>query len=140
MRGCSSSAMGHLRVTSFDLNVQPREAGAWALECIQFRISRYHGAFHFRRVLVSEPIEGFKDNSRRKFLKGLTATPMAALAAGDGLLAQAVKQPEGGAVAAPQRQGAPAPFPPPGKRFVAIQIGARSFVDEGVDQCLDTLR
>ena len=27
-----------------------------------------------------------------------------------------------------------------GKRFVAIQIGARSFVDEGVEKCLDTLQ
>ncbi len=88
---------------------------------------------------MSESAPGFKDNSRRKFLKGLTATPVAALA-GEGLLAQTPKKPESNAAAAPQRQRDPAPFPPPGKKFVAIQIGARSFVDEGVDACLDTLR
>jgi hypothetical protein len=89
---------------------------------------------------VSEPAEDFKDNSRRRFLKGLTATPLAALAAGEGLLAQATKRAEGSAAAAPQRQNGPAPFPPAGKKFVAIQIGARSFVDECIDACLDTLR
>jgi len=88
---------------------------------------------------VSESAPGFKDNSRRRFLKGLTATPVAAFA-GEGLLAQTAKKPESNAAAAPQRQREAAPFPPPGKKFVAIQIGARSFVDEGVDQCLDTLR
>jgi hypothetical protein len=33
-----------------------------------------------------------------------------------------------------------APEPGAKQRFVAIQIGARSFVDEGVDKCLDTLQ
>jgi hypothetical protein len=32
------------------------------------------------------------------------------------------------------------PGPATNKKFVAIQIGARSFVDEGVDKCLDTLQ
>ena len=41
---------------------------------------------------MSEAAPGFKDNSRRRFLKGLTATPVAALAAGDGLLAQVAKK------------------------------------------------
>lgn len=87
---------------------------------------------------MSEQITGFKDSSRRRFLKGLTATPIAAIASGEGLLAQTAKKPQ--AEAAPERREAAAPFPPPGKKFVAIQIGARSFVDEGVDACLDTLR
>lgn len=32
------------------------------------------------------------------------------------------------------------PTEPHQKKFIAIQIGARSFVDEGVDKCLDTLQ
>src|ERR1700761_1173753 len=63
------------------------------------------------------------DTSRRGLLRGLALAP--ALAA-----APALGQP---------RAGAPPP-PSPGEPFVAIQIGARSFVDEGVDKCLDTLR
>jgi len=34
----------------------------------------------------------------------------------------------------------PSPAPKDGKRFVAIQVGARSFVDEGVDRVLDTFQ
>jgi hypothetical protein len=74
--------------------------------------------------------EGSPEASRRDFIRGLTAAPALALAAGGSFRADA----------------APTPLPPPtpAKRgsepFVAIQIGARSFVDEGVDACLDTLR
>ena len=89
---------------------------------------------------MSESTAGFKDSSRRSFLKGLTATPALALASGEGLLAQATGPTRNSAATAPQGREAPAPFPPKGKKFVAMQIGARSFVDEGVDPCLDTLR
>src|SRR6185437_4963868 len=82
---------------------------------------------------------GFRESSRRSFLKGLSATPALALTSGRGLLAQTAGASRNNVAVAPQGQTVPAPFPPKGKRFVAIQIGARSFVDEGVDPCLDTL-
>jgi hypothetical protein len=89
---------------------------------------------------MSELTPGFKESSRRSFLKGITATPAVALASGESLLAQAAKAPA--TPAAPRRENGQAPpvFPPKGKKFVAMQIGARSFVDEGVDKCLDTLQ
>ena len=40
----------------------------------------------------------------------------------------------------PQQSGAMAAAATNKKKFVAIQVGARSFVDEGVDKCLDTLQ
>jgi hypothetical protein len=55
---------------------------------------------------------------RRDFLKGLTVMPAAAMAM------QRAAATKGGE----------------GKKPVGIQIGARSFVDEGVDRCLDTLQ
>ena len=70
---------------------------------------------------MSEP--SAPETSRRGLLQGLALAP--ALAA-----APAMAQP---------REAGPKP-PSPGEPFVAIQIGARSFVDEGVDKCLDTLR
>jgi hypothetical protein len=88
---------------------------------------------------MNEPIPGIKESSRRSFLKGLTATPAIALASGESLLSQA-RPAQSNAGNSPQNANAPTPFPPPGKKFVAMQIGARSFVDEGVDKCLDTLR
>jgi hypothetical protein len=88
---------------------------------------------------MSEPIRAIKESSRRSFLKGLTATPAIALASAGGILSQA-KPVRDNASNSSQSTTAPAPFPPPGKKFVAMQIGARSFVDEGVDKCLDTLR
>ena len=86
---------------------------------------------------MGEPTPGFKESSRRNFLKGLAASPAVAFASAEGLLAQATRLPRANGA---QNPNAPAPFPPPGKKFVAMQIGARSFVDEGVDKCLDTLR
>src|ERR1700744_1261700 len=107
--------------------------GCFRVECIQFGISRgMIWQIIPGECVLSEQGSGFKDSSRRQFLKGLSATPIAALAAGEGLLAQAGKKPEAAATPAPQRQREAAPFPPPGKKFVAIQIGARSFLDEGV--------
>lgn len=74
--------------------------------------------------------------SRRYFLKELAAVPAVALPF---------------AVATNHLVETPFATPPhvapnvfgdlaPGKKFVAIQIGARSFVDEGVEKCLDTLQ
>lgn len=66
--------------------------------------------------------------SRRSFLKALTSLPIAAITpASLGAVTQQAP--------APSNQTASSK-----SKFVAIQIGARSFVDEGVDKCLDTLR
>src|ERR1700722_4882719 len=76
-----------------------------------------------------------KETSRRSFLKGLTATPAVALSSRSNLLAQVSNKPEAQSAHIMQNQ-------PRGKSklFVGMQIGARSFVDEGVDKCLDTLQ
>jgi hypothetical protein len=80
---------------------------------------------------MSDLTPGSQDRSRRSFLKGITAAPAVALASGESLFGQA----------APSRSQAPAnQAGAKGKKFVAMQIGARSFVDEGVDKCLDTLQ
>jgi hypothetical protein len=68
-----------------------------------------------------------KGESRRSFMKALTSLPIAAMAPSS-LMASAQTAP------APAQQAASSK-----NKFVAIQIGARSFVDEGVDKCLDTL-
>ena len=65
--------------------------------------------------------------SRRSFLKGVAAPTLAHT---PGLSALARILPE----LQQHDEGATR------EKFVAIQIGARSFVDEGVDRCLDTLR
>src|ERR1700761_7657905 len=65
--------------------------------------------------------------SRRSFLKAITSLPIAAMAPAS-LTAGAQNAP------APAKQASSSK-----SKFVAIQIGARSFVDEGVDKCLDTL-
>ncbi len=69
--------------------------------------------------------------SRRRFLKGMAAGPALALASGGNLLSQIPHESASG----PTRK-----TPAKSNTFVAIQIGARSFVDEGVDPCLDTLQ
>jgi hypothetical protein len=77
----------------------------------------------------------FKETSRRTFLKGLTATPAVALSSRSNLLAQVSNKPEAQSAHTAQNQpGAKS------KLFVGMQIGARSFVDESVDKCLDTLQ
>jgi hypothetical protein len=80
--------------------------------------------------------DSMKETSRRNFLKGITALPVMALTGGRGFLGNDGDNPvmDAGAMA-PALNTAPSD-----KKFVAIQIGARSFVDEGVDKCLDTLR
>ncbi len=82
------------------------------------------------------------DRSRREFLKGLGAVPALALVGGRGLLSPADGAAGGDgpgrtSEAVPLRT---APVPPPERKLVGIQIGGRSFVDEGVDGCLDTLQ
>ena len=80
--------------------------------------------------------EGNKtEASRRNFLKGLSALPLATFV-GNGSLVGWQAAPR----AANLAQANPAQTPAKGKKFVAIQIGARSFVDEGVDKCLDTVQ
>jgi hypothetical protein len=64
--------------------------------------------------------------SRRSFIKGLTtASPAMAFFGGADLLAQS------------QAKSTPRSMT---KQFIAIQLGARAFVDEGVDKVLDTLQ
>ncbi|HZD03400.1 MAG TPA: hypothetical protein VE173_00735, partial [Longimicrobiales bacterium] len=72
--------------------------------------------------------------SRRRFLRGLTAVPMLGLLRDSAPFAPAAR-PSHGAGA-----GRTAPVPPQDRKLVGIQIGGRSFVDEGVERCLDTLQ
>lgn len=73
--------------------------------------------------------------SRRHFLKGLSLTTAMAFAAKYSLADQIERLPMQVNSALEKAKAAPSD-----KKFVAIQIGARSFVDEGVDKCLDTLQ
>lgn len=74
-----------------------------------------------------------QETSRRTFLKRVGAFPAMAWMAGLNAPNRASILPQAASVS-----GAAAPDK--AKKFVAIQIGARSFVDEGVDKCLDTLQ
>lgn len=76
-----------------------------------------------------------QETSRRTFLKGAGALPMMAWVAGHGTSSHASILPQ-----AASAGGGAKVISDKGKKFVAIQIGARSFVDEGVDKCLDTLQ
>jgi hypothetical protein len=77
-----------------------------------------------------------KETSRRRFLAGITAFPILSLGAGRGLTKGGSGLPFSGNPNEETGRVTPATK----KKFVAIQIGARSFVDEGVEKCLDTLR
>ena len=79
---------------------------------------------------------GKNETSRRDFLKGMTAVPVMALVSGRGLPGHGSEPP----LAVSAGQSAAPSAPATNKKFVAIQIGARSFVDEGVDKALDTLQ
>ena len=85
---------------------------------------------------MNELTSGVKASSRRNFLKGITAAPAVALAGGESLLGQVTKPSNG----EDSRQASANQAGTKTKKFVAMQIGARSFVDEGVDKCLDTLQ
>jgi hypothetical protein len=77
---------------------------------------------------LSEFEEKVGATSRRRFLQQMAVAPALALGGGLPLSAQVAAQAAEG-----KRSGKAKPF-------VAIQIGGRSFVDEGVDACLDTLQ
>jgi hypothetical protein len=77
-----------------------------------------------------------KEISRRKFLQEVSITSALALAAGAALAGESSE----GQVSHQSGPSSPAQNRTESKKFVAIQIGARSFVDEGVDKCLDTLQ
>jgi len=84
---------------------------------------------------MDKPVEK-NETSRRNFLKGIAAMPVLALTGGRGLTGN-----EHGFSPNDLMPDAPAAVAADtGKKFVAIQIGARSFVDEGVQKCLDTLQ
>src|SRR5215469_2239103 len=73
------------------------------------------------------------DVSRREFLKKTSMASAMMMAGGAGLHGQ-----DAARHSAPRQS--PAANSGSDERFIAIQIGARSFVDEGVEQCLDTLQ
>jgi hypothetical protein len=74
-----------------------------------------------------------KEASRREFLKHTGMASAMFLGGGLGAAHLAAAEP-----ASPVQ--APDAATKREKPFIAIQIGARSFVDEGVDKCLDTLQ
>src|SRR4051794_29837304 len=76
------------------------------------------------------------ESSRRDLLKGIAGLPALATAAGGRLAAQTSRG-ESARSAARNRAAADASSK---KKFGAPQIGARSFVDEGVDKCLDPIQ
>jgi hypothetical protein len=71
--------------------------------------------------------KAIESQTRRSFLKRSTAAALAAA------------MPGGAAAAAAQEATRPDVLPP-GKRFIGIQVGAVSFVDEGVERVLDILQ
>jgi hypothetical protein len=92
------------------------------------------GAAHFSAGVVMDKPNPQDDSSRRAFLKGLTTLPLLAML-------QAKPSPAGPAAALSTAQTAAAPaVGKDGGKFVAIQIGGRSFVDEGVEKVLDVLQ
>ncbi len=77
-----------------------------------------------------------KEPSRRTFLKGIGAIPTAALIAGRSFLGSVVEP----ALQSKPGSGSQKPQSQASKKFVAIQVGAVSFVDEGVDKVLDAVQ
>lgn len=77
-----------------------------------------------------------KETSRRNFLQGITAVPVVALACGRRLAGHEAVPP----LSARSDPSGARSAASTSKKLIAIQIGARSFVDEGIDQCLDTLQ
>ncbi|HXJ85319.1 MAG TPA: hypothetical protein VMS18_00745 [Candidatus Binatia bacterium] len=80
---------------------------------------------------MDRPFDEEPESSRRSFLKGFTALPLLSMLTRGNL-------PDTPA-APPLAQNATATLKD-GHCFVAIQVGARSFVDEGVDGVLDTFQ
>ncbi len=84
---------------------------------------------------VEDAAEETREPTRRDFLKGLTA---AAGVPGMNLLSQLAQTPQR---RTPEERAELRGIAGRGKpKFVAIQLGGRSLVDEGVDKCLDTLQ
>jgi hypothetical protein len=77
----------------------------------------------------------FSESSRRDFLKGIGALPMMTFGGGQRFGSQSLI-PARNANTMQAKKAASTPT----QKFVALQIGARSFVDEGVDKCLDTIQ
>src|SRR5215510_14771849 len=71
------------------------------------------------------------ESSRRDFLKGITALPFLSMLTGKSWNQSAADT---------TIEQLAHPAPKNEKRFVAIQVGARSFLDEGVDRVLDTFQ
>jgi hypothetical protein len=80
---------------------------------------------------MDRPFDEGLESSRRRFLKGISALPLLSMLTpknyGDSSAAMVLGQNE-------------KPVLKSGSRVVAIQVGARSFVDEGVDRVLDTFQ
>lgn len=81
---------------------------------------------------MDDQVKDANESSRRNFLKGMTTLPLLAVLAGNGMGSEFLENAPAPLTGAPRPDG--------GKKFVAIQIGARSFVDEGVDKVLDDLQ
>jgi hypothetical protein len=79
---------------------------------------------------MDRPFDKELESSRRSFLKGVGALPLFAM----------LTPRHGDSSAANIRTQDGAPALKGGNRVVAIQVGARSFVDEGVDRVLDTFQ
>ncbi|HET9400313.1 MAG TPA: hypothetical protein VFO34_05125, partial [Candidatus Acidoferrales bacterium] len=77
--------------------------------------------------------------SRRNFLREMAAVPLAAVPFA-GFARDFTGSIDSVTPAANRGESQTVSNVAPGKKFVAIQIGARSFVDEGVEKCLDTLQ
>ena len=81
--------------------------------------------------------ENGSDKSRRTFLKEISAFQLMAATLGRKLANSSFATP---AVSSLAQSADKTVTTSNKKKFVAIQIGARSFVDEGIDKCLDTLQ
>jgi len=79
---------------------------------------------------MDQSLDKAPESSRRDFLKGITALPLLSMLTGRSWNESAAETIEQLAHPAPKNE----------KHFVAIQVGARSFVDEGVDRVLDTFQ
>jgi hypothetical protein len=85
---------------------------------------------------TDNPFEKIQETSRRNFLKGISTLPAMALFNGRSSAGNTPLVPQSASLAQSMAKSSAVP----NKKFVALQIGARSFVDEGVDKCLDTLQ
>src|SRR5215472_10334342 len=80
---------------------------------------------------MNRPFDEECDSSRRSFLKGISALPLLSM-----LTPKTFGDSPAGMVPGQNEN----PTLKSGNRVVAIQVGARSFVDEGVDRVLDTFQ